>query len=194
MEGGGTLEFRVRPCAGERVCPWRRDADLTAYTDQDMRRLIKAGRGDTRDGAWSQAEAEQITGGRRMACHLDQPDTAHPLRLCAGWLAGCHRPAPLPRPAQHAERPTPAPGHSPRHHHLAAAGRRPGPARGAARQPAGRAGNRYGHTSRDRRAGRRRPGRATRWVWSMIGEQPGERIDVLVPTALRLSGRRPRHR
>lgn len=22
-----------------------------------------------------------------MACHKDQPGTAHPLRLCAGWLA-----------------------------------------------------------------------------------------------------------
>ncbi|MED7931158.1 hypothetical protein SMD20_43540 [Nonomuraea sp. LP-02] len=44
-------------------------------------------RGDTRHGAWSQAEAEPITGGRRMGCHLDQPDPAHPLRLCAGWLA-----------------------------------------------------------------------------------------------------------
>lgn len=22
-----------------------------------------------------------------MACHLDQPDTAHPIRLCAGYLA-----------------------------------------------------------------------------------------------------------
>lgn len=21
------------------------------------------------------------------ACHKDQPDTAHPMRLCAGWLA-----------------------------------------------------------------------------------------------------------
>ncbi|MEU6718267.1 DUF6283 family protein [Nonomuraea sp. NPDC046802] len=87
VEGAGTLEFRARPCAGEPVCPWRRDADLTAYTDEDRQRLIEASRGDTRGGAYTLAEAEQIAGGRRMACHLDQLDTAHPLRLCAGWLA-----------------------------------------------------------------------------------------------------------
>lgn len=87
VEGAGTLKFRARPCAGERVCPWRRDADLTVYTDEDMRRLIEASQGDTRGGAHSLAEAEQIADGRRMACHPDQPDTSHPLRLCAGWLA-----------------------------------------------------------------------------------------------------------
>ncbi|MEU8319667.1 DUF6283 family protein [Nonomuraea sp. NPDC048881] len=87
VEGAGTLEFRSRPCGGERVCPWRRDADLTAYSDEDIRKLIQAGEGDTRGGAHSLDEAELMFGGRRMACHLDQPDAAHPLRLCAGWLA-----------------------------------------------------------------------------------------------------------
>ncbi|MER6514558.1 DUF6283 family protein [Nonomuraea sp. NPDC001636] len=86
-EGAGTLEFRSRPCGGERVCAWRRDADLTAYSDKDIRKLIQASEGDTRGGAHTLEVAEQMFGGRRMSCHLDQPDTAHPLRLCAGWLA-----------------------------------------------------------------------------------------------------------
>ncbi|MFI9597669.1 DUF6283 family protein [Nonomuraea sp. NPDC052265] len=87
VKGTGTLEFRSRPCGGERVCPWRRDADLTAYSDEDIRKLIQAGEGDTRGGAYTLEVAEQMFGGHRMSCHLDQPDSAHPLRLCAGWLA-----------------------------------------------------------------------------------------------------------
>ncbi|MEV0589696.1 DUF6283 family protein [Nonomuraea sp. NPDC050310] len=87
-EGTGRLEFRSRPCAGAgRVCPWRRDADLTAFSDEDMRRLIAASEGDTRGGAFSFEVAERMFDGRRMACHLDQPGTAHAMRLCAGWLA-----------------------------------------------------------------------------------------------------------
>ncbi|MFI7643803.1 hypothetical protein [Nonomuraea sp. NPDC049400] len=34
-----TDEYRTRPCAGERVCPWRADADLTAFSEEDMLRL-----------------------------------------------------------------------------------------------------------------------------------------------------------
>ncbi|MET8992561.1 hypothetical protein ACFYUK_45245 [Nonomuraea wenchangensis] len=67
---------------------------MSAGTDRSTRPALQRCRRqrshaaqDGAKGAWSQAEAEQITGGRRMACHLDQPDTAHPLRLCAGWLA-----------------------------------------------------------------------------------------------------------
>ncbi|MFI6485713.1 DUF6283 family protein [Nonomuraea sp. NPDC050663] len=82
------LEFRARPCAGAgRMCPWLREADLTAFTDQDMDRLIAASEGDTRGGAFSLDVAERMFEGRRMACHLDQPGTAHAMRLCAGWLA-----------------------------------------------------------------------------------------------------------
>ncbi|MFI7107031.1 hypothetical protein ACIBK9_12040 [Nonomuraea sp. NPDC050227] len=86
-EGAGTLEFRSRPCGGERVCAWRRDADLTAYSDEDIRKLIQVSEGDARGGAHTMDEAAQRFGSRRMACGLDQPDAAHPLRLCAGWLA-----------------------------------------------------------------------------------------------------------
>lgn len=86
VQEAGTLEFRARPCGGEPVCPWRGDADLTAYTDEDVHRLIEASEGDTRGGAYNQADAERMISARRMACHLDQPGTAHPLRLCAGWL------------------------------------------------------------------------------------------------------------
>ncbi|MGW4411615.1 hypothetical protein ACWEJ6_46865 [Nonomuraea sp. NPDC004702] len=87
VEGAGTLEFRSRPCGVERICPWRRDTDLTAYSDEDIRKLIQATEGDTRGGAHPLDEAEQMFGGRRMSCHLDHPDTAHPLRLCVRRLA-----------------------------------------------------------------------------------------------------------
>ncbi|MEU4579706.1 hypothetical protein [Nonomuraea sp. NPDC023979] len=40
-----------------------------------MHRLIGASMGDARGGAVSPAEAELTTTGRRMACHLDQPDS-----------------------------------------------------------------------------------------------------------------------
>lgn len=38
-------------------------------------------RADGRPGAEAAVDAPVV------ACHLDQPDTAHPLRWCAGWLA-----------------------------------------------------------------------------------------------------------
>lgn len=51
------------------------DADATVFS------------GDTRGGAYTLEEAEEMFGGRRMSCHLDQRAAAHPLRLCAGWPA-----------------------------------------------------------------------------------------------------------
>ncbi|MFI6883848.1 DUF6283 family protein [Streptosporangium canum] len=81
-------EYRTRPCAGTgRVCPWRTDADLTAFSDADMDRLVRAGGGDTAPGAHSLDDVERMAAAPQMACHRDQPDTAHSLRLCAGWLA-----------------------------------------------------------------------------------------------------------
>ncbi|WIV52860.1 DUF6283 family protein [Amycolatopsis nalaikhensis] len=66
---------RTHPC---RQCPRRRDADLTAFSDADMAKLTNAN-GTT--------GSEADTGAPAMSCHIDQPDTAHPMRLCAGWLA-----------------------------------------------------------------------------------------------------------
>jgi len=66
---------RERPCAR---CPWRRDVDVNGFSDADMRKLAQA---DGAPGAEAGLDAPQ------MACHLDQPETAYPLRLCAGWLA-----------------------------------------------------------------------------------------------------------
>ncbi|MGP4105248.1 DUF6283 family protein [Nonomuraea sp. KM90] len=80
-------EFRSRPCSGERVCPWRTDADLTAFSEEDMLRLQRAQQGVMRPTDTSEADVARLTHAPRMACHKDQPDTAHPMRLCAGWLA-----------------------------------------------------------------------------------------------------------
>ncbi len=66
---------RTRPCT---QCPWRRDADLTAFSDADMTKLANAN---------GSPGCEAPTDAPAMSCHLDQPDTAHPMRLCAGWLA-----------------------------------------------------------------------------------------------------------
>jgi hypothetical protein len=68
-------EYRTRPCAR---CPWRTDTDLTDFTDQDMAMLRRA---NGRPGAEAALHAPTV------ACHLDQPGTAHAWRLCAGWLA-----------------------------------------------------------------------------------------------------------
>ncbi|MGV9310360.1 DUF6283 family protein [Nonomuraea sp. NPDC003727] len=80
-------EYRARPCAGERVCPWRADADLTAFSEEDMLRLQRAQQGVMRRTDTSEDDVARLTRAPRMACHKDQPDTAHPMRLCAGWLA-----------------------------------------------------------------------------------------------------------
>lgn len=83
---GRAIEVRRRPCAGERICPWRRDADLTKYSDRDKRRLVGAERGVIPAGGVTDADT-QIMNAIAMTCHLDQDDTAHPGRLCAGWTA-----------------------------------------------------------------------------------------------------------
>lgn len=75
LEEGVEREHRKRPC---RRCPWRTDVDLSAFTDEDMEMLRRA---DGRPGA------EAGVGAPVVACHLDQPGTAHPMRWCAGWLA-----------------------------------------------------------------------------------------------------------
>ncbi|QWF81042.1 hypothetical protein HUW46_04467 [Amycolatopsis sp. CA-230715] len=51
---------------------------MTLFSDEDMRKLAGAN-GSPGDEAPHSAPA--------MSCHLDQPGTAHPMRLCAGWLA-----------------------------------------------------------------------------------------------------------
>lgn len=68
-------EHRSRPCAR---CPWRRDVDLSAFTAADMAKL---------EGADGTPGAEASWNAPTMACHRDQPGTAHAMRLCAGWLA-----------------------------------------------------------------------------------------------------------
>ncbi|MCZ1012167.1 DUF6283 family protein [Streptomyces lydicus] len=69
-------EFRSRPCAGR--CPWIVGTNLADFSDADFAKLERAnGTPDCQAGL----EAPN------MACHLDQPGTAHALRLCAGWLA-----------------------------------------------------------------------------------------------------------
>ena len=71
----GIQPHRRYPCA---QCPWRADVDLAMFSDADMAKLARAN-GVTRDEASMDAPA--------MACHLDQPGSAHPMRLCAGWMA-----------------------------------------------------------------------------------------------------------
>lgn len=73
--GRMSIEHRKRPCA---KCPWRRDCDLSVFGDDDFRKLARVN-GVPGD--------EAPVGTPPMACHLDQEDTAHPLRLRAGWLA-----------------------------------------------------------------------------------------------------------
>jgi hypothetical protein len=78
--------FRSRPCDGERKCPWREDADLTAFTERDMARLARSEQGVRTVDATLEDDiraAQQPM----MSCHNDQPGTAHAMRLCAGWLA-----------------------------------------------------------------------------------------------------------
>ncbi|MFI8169919.1 DUF6283 family protein [Streptomyces sp. NPDC085931] len=72
---GAVHEYRDWPCTR---CPWRTDADLTAFSEQDMDMLRRA------DGG---PGAEAPVGAPVVACHLDQPGTAHAYRWCAGWLA-----------------------------------------------------------------------------------------------------------
>lgn len=80
--GPGPLECRQRPCVATRAiprgCPWAHSTDLAAFGAEDMRMLARA------HGA---PGAEAPVNAPVIACHKDQDDTAHPLRLCAGWLA-----------------------------------------------------------------------------------------------------------
>ncbi|MGW5688825.1 DUF6283 family protein [Nonomuraea sp. NPDC003754] len=59
----------------------------TASSEEDMLRLRRAQRGVMRRDDTTAADVARLTSAPRMACHKDQPDTAHPFRLCAGWLA-----------------------------------------------------------------------------------------------------------
>ena len=70
-------EYAVRdwPCTR---CPWCTDTDLTEFSVADMRKLARAS---------GQPGAEAPHTAQAMCCHLDQPGTSHPMRLCAGWLA-----------------------------------------------------------------------------------------------------------
>nr|WP_225954516.1 DUF6283 family protein [Kibdelosporangium phytohabitans] len=74
-EAVSSASYRARPCA---QCPWRTDADLSLFSDDDMVKLERA------DGS---PGGEAAPSAPAMSCHLDQPGTAHAMRLCAGWLA-----------------------------------------------------------------------------------------------------------
>jgi Family of unknown function (DUF6283) len=75
LQTGVLHEHRTHPCTR---CPWRTDADLTAFSEQDMDMLRRA---NGTPGAEAPIDAPAV------ACHLDQPDTSHAYRWCAGWLA-----------------------------------------------------------------------------------------------------------
>ncbi|MFI7445821.1 DUF6283 family protein [Nonomuraea indica] len=64
---------------------WHRVAPR--LVEEDMLRLQRAQHGVMRTTDTSEADVARLTRAPRMACHKDQPDTAHPMRLCAGWLA-----------------------------------------------------------------------------------------------------------
>jgi Family of unknown function (DUF6283) len=70
-----SVEYRQRPCVD---CPWRTDADLDKFSDQDFAKLVRT------NGV---PGGEAPPGTNTMACHQDQPGTAHAMRLCAGWFA-----------------------------------------------------------------------------------------------------------
>lgn len=129
-------EYRTRPCGGERVCPWRADADLTAFSVEDMLRLQRAQQGVMRRTDSTEADVARLNRAPRMACHKDQPDTAHPMRLCAG-LAGRGRPRPHRRAAQHHRRHFARRSRRSRHPRLARPAHLPRP---AARSPPGATG------------------------------------------------------
>jgi hypothetical protein len=76
------IEFRAYPCA---ECPWRRDTNLALFSDADFAKLRAADAGVI-TSINDPAELGELLSAPAMACHKDQLDTAHPLRLCAGWL------------------------------------------------------------------------------------------------------------
>lgn len=75
LEPGREREHRKRPCT---KCPWLTSTDLTEFSDEDMDMLRQA---NGRPGA------EAPVGAPIVACHRDQPGTAHAMRWCAGFLA-----------------------------------------------------------------------------------------------------------
>lgn len=83
-----SVEYRTFPCVD---CPWRCDSDLSLFTDDDFAKLRAANAGIIRT-VYDPAAVDDLLSAPGMACHQDQPDTDHPLRSCAGWLAvvGAH--------------------------------------------------------------------------------------------------------
>ncbi|MGH3737608.1 MAG: DUF6283 family protein [Micromonosporaceae bacterium] len=69
------VDHRRHPCA---ECPWRTDVDLSNFSDADFAKLAA-------NNGLPGHEATVDT--PMMACHRDHAGTAHPRRLCAGWLA-----------------------------------------------------------------------------------------------------------
>ncbi|MFE9679203.1 DUF6283 family protein [Streptomyces sp. NPDC006259] len=75
LETGVERDHRKRPCT---KCPWLTSTDLTEFSDEDMDMLRRA---HGRPGAEAPVDAPIV------ACHRDQPGTAHAMRWCAGFLA-----------------------------------------------------------------------------------------------------------
>ncbi|MFF9076228.1 DUF6283 family protein [Streptomyces sp. NPDC014872] len=75
LEPGVERDHRKLPCTR---CPWLTSTDLTEFSDEDMDMLRRA------NGC---PGAEAPVNAPIVACHRDQPSTAHPLRWCAGFLA-----------------------------------------------------------------------------------------------------------
>jgi hypothetical protein len=75
LEPGAERDHRKRPCT---KCPWLTSTDLTEFSDEDMDMLRRA---NGRPGAEAPVDAPIV------ACHRDQPGTAHAMRWCAGFLA-----------------------------------------------------------------------------------------------------------
>lgn len=75
LEPGVERDHRKLPCT---KCPWLTSTDLTEFSDEDMDMLRRA---NGRPGAEAPLDAPIV------ACHRDQPGTAHAMRWCAGFLA-----------------------------------------------------------------------------------------------------------
>jgi hypothetical protein len=59
---------------------------LSLFSDADIAKLLAASDG-TIGSVYDQADIERYCSAPTLSCHLDQPGTAHPMRLYAGWLA-----------------------------------------------------------------------------------------------------------
>ncbi|MFM9462804.1 DUF6283 family protein [Streptomyces scabiei] len=75
LEPGVERDHRKLPCT---KCPWLTSTDLTEFSDKDMDMLRRA---NGRPGVEAPVNAPIV------ACHRDQPGTAHAMRWCAGFLA-----------------------------------------------------------------------------------------------------------